>query len=156
MSESNERITVQRQINAPAAAIFAVLTSAQGHVDIDGSGMLVGAPGNTQATAVGDKLVIDMHQDAFGDYTMANRITRFEPGAALEWFPAAAANDEGAGVVYGYELAAVSDSATDVTSYYDWSGAGDQIKASGMLPLVSADMIEATLGKLETVAQSKA
>jgi hypothetical protein len=59
-------------------------------------------------------------------------------------------------VVYGYELAAVSDSATDVTSYYDWSAAGEQIKASGMLPLVSADMIEATLGKLETVAQSKA
>ena len=41
-------------------------------------GRLVAAPGGHKVQGVGDTFEIDMHQAAYGDYRMANRITRFE------------------------------------------------------------------------------
>ncbi len=41
-----ERFEVQRTIAAPPSAVFSILTSPEGHVSIDASGMLQWAEGN--------------------------------------------------------------------------------------------------------------
>ncbi|MEZ5256204.1 MAG: hypothetical protein R2705_04745 [Ilumatobacteraceae bacterium] len=62
-----ERIQVQRAIAAPAATIFDVVRSPQGHVDIDASGMLMSADGEP-AKAVGDTFVVHMDREALNDF----------------------------------------------------------------------------------------
>ena len=44
---------------------------------------------------------------------------------------------------------------TEVTSYYDWSGVSDEIRTSGLVPLVSAENLEATLTRLESVVSDR-
>ena len=53
---TTERFEVQRTIQADPAAIFAIVSDPQGHVDIDSSGMLLDAEGDP-VTAVGDSFV---------------------------------------------------------------------------------------------------
>lgn len=62
---TTERIEVQRTIRADPASIFAALSDPQGHVAIDGSGMLMDADGDI-VTAVGDEFVVHMDREAFG------------------------------------------------------------------------------------------
>ncbi len=66
---TSERIEVQRTIRADPASIFAVLCDPQGHVAIDGSGMLMGADGEL-VTATGDEFVVHMDREALGDLPM--------------------------------------------------------------------------------------
>ncbi|MCW2541976.1 MAG: hypothetical protein JWN95_3701 [Frankiales bacterium] len=152
MSDTAERITVSRVIPADASSIFSLITSPKGHVAIDGSGMLVTTDDTAAVTGVGDSFDIAMHQEAFGDYTIKNVITVFEPDSALEWRPGPVGGDA-SGVVYGYTLSPQGD-ATQVTSYYDWSDAAQQMKDMGILPIVSQANIEETLVKLEGAATS--
>ena len=56
-----ERISTTRRIAAPAAKIFDVITRPSGHVEIDGSGMLIAAEDSSPVTAVGD--TFRMHMD---------------------------------------------------------------------------------------------
>ena len=64
-----ERVELSRRIPAPAASIFAVITDPNGHVAIDGSGMLIGAPDARILTGVGDTFLIDME----GKFTALKR-----------------------------------------------------------------------------------
>ena len=57
-----ERIEVQRTIAADPAAIFGVLCDPQGHVQIDSSGMLMGATGEP-VSGVGDSFVVHMDRE---------------------------------------------------------------------------------------------
>ena len=59
---ADERIEVQRTIEAAPADVFAVLADPQGHVAIDASGMLMGATGAPVA-AVGDEFVVHMDRE---------------------------------------------------------------------------------------------
>ena len=54
---TDERLEVQRMIEADPVAIFRVLCDPQGHVAIDSSGMLMGATGEP-VTTVGDSFVV--------------------------------------------------------------------------------------------------
>src|ERR1700749_3483332 len=86
---ATERIEARRQIDAPPAAIFAVLTDPRGHVAIDSSGMLQSAAGD-RVRAVGDSFVVHMDREALGDLPMGKYdvtviITRLEPDAEIEW-----------------------------------------------------------------------
>src|ERR1700742_2947016 len=87
--EGPERFEVQRQIEAPPSAIFAVLTDPRGHVAIDSSGMLQSADGEP-VRQVGDRFVVHMDREALGDLPMGKYdvtviITRLEPDTEIEW-----------------------------------------------------------------------
>ena len=83
---TTERFEVQRQVVASPAAVFALLSSPQGHVAIDSSGMLQSAEGDA-VKAVGDEFVVHMDREALNDYPMGKYdvtviITKFEQDAA--------------------------------------------------------------------------
>jgi hypothetical protein len=157
MSDTNERIEVQRTIPAEPARIFAVLRDPQGHVAIDSSGMLQDASGPT-ATKVGDEFVVHMDREALNDYPMGKydvtvTITKFEADREIAWTILGQIRPQ-IGHVYGYSLEPV-DGGTLVTSYYDWSDIDPQWKDANIFPVISETALRATLGILDrTLARS--
>ena len=162
---SGYRYEARRVIAAPAETIFAVLCDPDGHVAIDSSGMLQSAEGPV-VTAEGDRFVVHMDREALGDYDLGRYdvtviITRFEPGVEIAWTIDGTIQPP-IGHTYGYRLTPVDDpgggggagggddaAATEVISYYDWSDAHPQWRDSGILPVLDASALRATLGILE-------
>jgi hypothetical protein len=159
MSETTERIEVQRTIQAGPERIFAVLRDPQGHVDIDSSGMLQDATGQP-ATKVGDEFVVHMDRESLNDYPMGKydvtvTITKFEPDREIAWTILGQIRPQ-IGHVYGYTLEPV-DGGTLVTSYYDWSEIDPQWKEANIFPVISETALRATLGILDrSLARSSA
>jgi len=153
----SERFEIQRTIPADPAAIFNIVSSPEGHVAIDASGMLQSSDG-VAARAEGDTFVIHMDREALGDlpmgkYDVTVTITGYEQDRFITWevsgegFPSI-------GHYYGYRLEPVKEG-TLVTSIYDWSNIGDRWKASGMWPIIPESALKATLGILERTVSGK-
>ena len=151
---TSERLEVQRTIAAEPAAIFAVLRDPQGHVDIDATGMLMEATGES-VNAVGDSFVVHMDREALNDYPLGLydvevSITTFVPDREIAW---TVVGQLTLGHVYGYRLEPV-EGGTLATSYYDWSTVDPSWKEAGIFPVVSESALRATLGILaRTVAR---
>ena len=147
------RLEARRVIPAPPHEVFAVLCDPDGHVAIDSSGMLQSAEG-AQVTAAGNRFVVHMDRESLGDYDLGHYdvtviITRFEPGVEIAWTIDGQIKPP-IGHTYGYRLTPVDDdSATEVVSYYDWSEAHPKWRDSGILPVLDASALKATLGILE-------
>jgi hypothetical protein len=153
---TTERLSVQRTIAAPPAAIFRLLCDPNGHVAIDSSGMLQSASG-APATAVGDSFVIHMDREALNDYPEMGQydvtvtITTFEPDREIAWTILGQIIPQ-IGHVYGY-LLEPTDRGTLVTSYYDWSHIDSAWKEAAIFPVIPESALRATLGILSrTVA----
>jgi hypothetical protein len=152
---TNERIEVQRTIEADPRAIFAILTDPQGHVAIDSSGMLQSAEGK-RVTAVGDSFVVHMDREALNDYPELGRydvtvqISAFEPDREIAWTILGQIRPP-IGHVYGYRLEP-ADGGTLVTSYYDWSQIDPKWRDAGIFPVISEGALRATLGILARTA----
>ena len=143
-----ERHEVSRVIPADAASIFAVVSSPEGHVAIDASGMLQDSTGEP-AKAVGDEFVIHMDRESLNDFPLGRydvtvHIITFLRDKEIAWnlgpdipFPH----------FYGYRLEPVDDGVTNVTSYYDWSKVTGDLKER--FPIVPESALRATLGILE-------
>jgi hypothetical protein len=153
-----ERFEVQRTIPADPATIFSVVSSPEGHVAIDASGMLQSCTGSP-ATAEGDTFVIHMDRESLGDLPMGKydvivTITSYEQDRSITWevsgegFPSI-------GHYYGYKLEPVEEG-TLVTSIYDWSNIDEQWKSTGMWPIIPESALKATLGILERTVRAKA
>ncbi|MGI9004604.1 MAG: SRPBCC family protein [Streptosporangiaceae bacterium] len=151
-----ERLEVQRAVAASPGEIFAVLTDPRGHVAIDSSGMLMAATGERVAK-VGDSFVVHMDREALNDYPLGLYdvtvvILAFEPDREIAWTIRGQLN---LGHVYGYRLEPTGES-TLVTSYYDWSAAGQDWKDAAIFPVIPESALRATLGILaRTVAPGK-
>jgi hypothetical protein len=152
-----ERLEVQRAVAASPGEIFSVLTDPQGHVAIDSSGMLMGASGDI-VTGTGDTFVVHMDREALNDYPLGLydvtvEIVTFEPDRDIAW---TVHGHFDIGHAYGYRLEPIADG-TLVTSYYDWSAAGQEWKDAGIFPVIPESALRATLGILaRTVAPGKA
>ena len=154
---NEQRIEVERTIATEPAAIFEVLRSPAGHVQIDASGMLMSSTGEP-ASAVGDTFVVHMDRDALrdfdiGEYDVTVVITTFEQDREIAW-TIDGQMDPPIGHVYGYRLDPV-DGGTNVTSYYDWSDIHEAYHelAADHFPIISETNLRATLGILaRTVA----
>ena len=144
---------MQRAVAASADEIFAVLTDPRGHVAIDSSGMLMAASGDI-AGQVGDTFVVHMDREALNDYPLGLydvtvEIVTFEPGREIAW---TVHGQLDLGHVYGYRLEPF-EGGTLVTSYYDWSAAGQSWKDAAIFPVIPESALRATLGILaRTVA----
>jgi hypothetical protein len=158
-----ERISVTRRIPAPAAVIFAEVSSPAGHVRIDGSGMLVAAPDAKPVTRIGDTFEMQMDRTPLGDlpgvtdYTVVNTVTAFVPDRQMEWGVSPPGRPP-VGYVYGYLIDPIDTVESEVTSYFDWSGLSDRHKAraGGRYPLIPETTLAATLQRLEAVVTGKA
>lgn len=151
---TTRRLEASRVIDAPAGQVFAVLCDPDGHVSIDASGMLQSADG-PHVAAVGDRFVVHMDREALGDYDLGLYdvtviITRFVQDTEIEWTIDGAMKPP-IGHVYGYRLTPTGDDgrSTEVVSYYDWSEAHPEWRDSGVLPVLDASALKATLGILE-------
>ena len=153
-----ERIAVTRAIAAPAADIFHVIADPNGHVLIDGSGMLVAAPGARRLTQVGDSFEMNMDREPLGDvplgqYQVVNSVTRFIQDEQLEWSVAWPGSPP-FGHVYGYLLVSADQRSTDVSSYCDWSNLSPDWRGHISFPVVSSSMLEKSLDKLAQIVES--
>jgi hypothetical protein len=157
---TSERVAVTRRITASADELFAIVSSPTGHVDIDGSGMLVAAPDARPLTAVGETFDMDMDREPLGDYPelgkyqVRNTVTQFVPGRLIEW-TVGGVDRPPVGHLYGWQLEPVNEHETDVTNYCDWTAISDDVKARGQWPIVPVTMLEQSVEKLERVATTR-
>jgi hypothetical protein len=154
-----EHFEVQRTIPADAAAIFGVVSSPQGHVAIDASGMLQSWSGEP-AKAEGDTFVIHMDREALGDfpemgkYDVIVTITGYEQDRFITW-EVSGQNFPSIGHYYGYRLEPV-EGGTVVTSIYDWSRVEEQWKPAGTWPIIPEATLKASLGILARTVRADA
>ena len=153
---SEQRIEVDRAIASEPEAIFEILRSPEGHVQIDASGMLMSSTGEA-ASAVGDTFVVHMDRDSLrdfdlGEYDVTVVISVFEPDREIAWTIDGQMQPP-MGHVYGYRLESI-DGGTKVTSYYDWSDLHEQYReiAADVFPIISETNLRATLGILARTA----
>lgn len=161
-----DRLDVSRRIAATAERIFAIVADPRGHVDIDGSGMLLAAPDAKPLRAVGDTFEVEMDREPLGDlptgrYKVINTVTAFVPGVEVAW-TVTPPGQPPAGHVWGYHLERINDEETEVTSYCDWSAVSAQrreryVRRADALrplswPVVPASMLERSLANLERIA----
>jgi len=153
---AEERFEVSRVVEAPPAAVFAVLRDPAGHVAIDSSGMLQSFTGSP-VSAVGDTFVVHMDRESLNDYPLGRYdvtvvITRYVQDREIEW------TIEGAIKppllhLYGYRVEP-HELGSLVTSYYDWSQIDEAWRDKGIFPVIPEAALRATLGILARTVRS--
>jgi hypothetical protein len=123
MAESSQHtvVSVDRVIQAPPAALFAVVADATRHPEIDGSGQLVKAKdGATQQLTLGSTFGMSMKLGV--PYTVTNTVIEFEQDRRIAW-QTVLAGPLGrflGGRIWRYDLEPV-EGATLVTESWDLS-----------------------------------
>jgi uncharacterized protein YndB with AHSA1/START domain len=130
---ADDRVSATMVINAPAEAIFAVLTDPTKHAAIDGTGWVCDTVGSEPLTAAGQIFRMSMyhpnHPD--GSYQTANRVRVFDPPNVICWEPGYDADDGTLGFggwTWRYDLTPAEPSGTAVTLSYDWSAVPEDIR----------------------------
>ncbi|MGN6415828.1 SRPBCC family protein [Flexivirga sp.] len=143
------RISVSRTIDAPAAAIFEVLTLPANHVRLDGSGFVRSAVGTDRISGTGDVFTMNMEGDHMGgEYQTDNHVTGYEKDKLLAW-QTAPAGTQPPGWEWVWELTPQGPDQTEVSQTYDWSRVTDkELLSQNLFPLVSRDQLEDTLAKV--------
>ena len=145
----NDKVIVQRTIDAPAKDVFEVLTNPERHAELDGSGFIRSDEKTDRIQAVGDVFTMNMSGDHMGgEYQTDNHVTAFDPNKMVGW-RTAPAGTEPPGWEWLWELESQGSGSTLVTHTYDWSGVTDKKLLDKIgFPLVKPDQLEATLGRL--------
>jgi uncharacterized protein YndB with AHSA1/START domain len=147
---SENKITVERTINASTDAIFDVLSNPARHVQLDGSGFVQSDEKTDRIQGSGDVFTMNMSGDHMGgDYQTENHVTGYDANKLLAW-QTAPAGQEPPGWQWVWELEAQGSDATLVRHTYDWSNVTDQalIQKVGF-PLVNQEQLEDTLVRLD-------
>ena len=158
MAQSTQHtvVSVDRVIDAPAAALFSVVADATRHPEIDGSGQLVEAKdGAARALTLGSTFGMSMKMGL--PYSMSNTVVEFEQDRRIAW-KTVQAGPLGrflGGRIWRYEFEPV-DGGTQVTETWDIS----QDKQGfflrrGKLPTDTAESMTKTLERLAELTESK-
>jgi hypothetical protein len=127
-------VSVSRRIEAPAGAIFELLSDPGRHPEFDGSGMLRPGAGDGVIAGLDDVFVMNMYFPAMGDYEMHNRVVVYEADRSIGWEPGmrnADPSDAGQtrnGSRWRFDLIPDGPGATVVTETYDCSGSPEQVR----------------------------
>jgi len=156
--DTSRKLQASKVIDAPPAAVFALLSDPNRHQEIDGAGMIQGVDGDAPPIkAIGQVFTMKMNQPAMGDYRIVNSVTAFVPDARIGWAPkldptcdlAEKLGDmDASGHTYTYDLAEV-EGGTEVTQTYEWMSVKDP-KFLEMFPMVSQEQLSATLDRIAT------
>jgi len=105
-------VSVSRIINAPAAAVFAVIDDPSRHPDFDGSGTVKASRTPSRHLRLGDRFGMDMKLGV--PYRMSSTVVECEPDRLLAWA-------HFGGHRWRYQLEAIDATSTRVTETFDWS-----------------------------------
>ncbi|MGJ9413802.1 SRPBCC family protein [Aeromicrobium sp. CF4.19] len=143
------RLTVQRTIDAPPAAVFDVLSNPHRHPELDGSGFVRSLDQGDRLQETGQVFRMNMAGDHMGgDYQTDNVVTGLDPNHLIAW-QTAPAGQEPPGWEWLWELEAKGTDATTATLTYDWSKVSDpELLAKISFPLVPQSALEESLGAL--------
>lgn len=146
-------IAVEREIPAPAKTLFDILSNPHRHTELDGSGFIRGLDHGDQLDRVGQKFTMDMTGEHMGgDYQTDNFVSAYDQNKLIGW-KTAPAGTEPPGWEWLWELRNVGSDSTAVSLTYDWSKVTDEDLLNKVgFPLISADELEASLGKLADAA----
>ena len=165
MAYESKLIKASLRIQAPASAIFQILSNPHRHMDFDGSGMLRGVVLDSPISKVGDTFTMKMHRLG-DDYLMLNYVVEFEPDRRIFWEPApgdssrAENNDPSkvgipAGYRWGYVLTPDGEDSTIVTEVFDYSPLSEELLRDGGAWINGTnsvhDSMMASLKKLEKI-----
>jgi uncharacterized protein YndB with AHSA1/START domain len=150
MSEAGKDVvSVERVIAAPPEKIFALLADPARHNEIDGSGTVKNAKGNTERLKLGSKF--GMHMKMGLPYSMESTVIEFEDGRRIAWQsrPPGFGRHLGGGRIWRYELEPV-DGGTRVRESWDISE--EAVKAL-VRPAKgkTRDAMDKTLARIEQV-----
>jgi uncharacterized protein YndB with AHSA1/START domain len=150
---ADETVSATTIINAPAEAIFAVLTDPVRHAAIDGTGWVREPLDSQPLTAAGQVFRMAMYHANHpeGNYQMANRVQVFDPPRAISWEPGQDTGDGNlrfGGWVWRYDLAPAGTSGTKVTLYYDWSAVPESLRQHIEFPPFPTDHLGNSLAHL--------
>lgn len=152
MSENS--ISASRVIDAPADAIFDVLSLPSRHRQIDGSGTVVSGD-DQRIQEVGQVFVMNMNGEHMGgDYVMENTVSGFDENKLLAWKP----QPQGAaleGWEWIWELEPQGPGATLVTETYSWEHATPEARKAVSFPLFEEGALEHSLERLATAVSEK-
>ena len=155
---TEQRVSATRRIRASARDLFEIVASPEGHVRIDGSGMLEATGDTKRLTAVGETFDMQMDRTPRNDipglvkYTVRNTVTQIIPDRLVEW-TIGGVDQPPLGHVYGWQLDPVSDTETDVTNYCDWTNITPELRARRPdWPIVPVEMLEQSVAKLDRIA----
>jgi uncharacterized protein YndB with AHSA1/START domain len=150
---TDDTVSATTIINAPAAAIFAVLADPAAHAAIDGTGWVCEPLDRQPLTAAGQVFRMTMyhpnHPD--GNYQMANRVQVFDPPRAISWEPGHYAGDgtvRFGGWAWRYDLAPAGTPATKITLTYDWSAVPEPLREHIGFPPFPPDHLGNSLAHL--------
>ena len=149
-------MSVERVINAPASAIFALLSDAGRHATFDGSGTVdhttaVSIPLSLRSTF--SMRMKGRPETFFLPYTMHNTVIEFEPDRRIAWQPTALKGLVG-GRIWRYELQP-ADGGTLVRETWDVSR--DRQKAllkMGSMPKQAEHGMTATLDRIAMLVEN--
>lgn len=149
-------VSVERVIQAPAAAIFALLADAGKHTAFDGSGSLNHSSQPSQPLSLGAKFGMAMRgrpESLFVPYRTTNTIIEFEQDRRIAWKTTMVAGVVG-GRIWRYELTP-TEGGTLVRETWDVSQ--DRQRAMlkmGTMAKQTEDAIRATLARLAAVTEA--
>ncbi|WP_314302261.1 SRPBCC domain-containing protein [Kocuria palustris] len=155
MTTTDTSVTVTREINAPAAEIFQILSLPARHVDFDGSGNIKNGS-DQRIEKAGDVFTMDMHrEDQGGDYKTDNTVTGFDPNKLIAWKPARQGTTvEDNGWEWVWELESLGEDQTRVTQTYTWKDANPEILKKVHFPMISEAELEESMNRLASVVAS--
>ncbi|SNR62493.1 SRPBCC family protein [Blastococcus mobilis] len=139
-------------VDAPPAAVFAILADPRQHSRIDGSGSVGSVvAGPDRITATGQTFTVRMR--LFGiPYVIRNRVVEFEADRRIAWRHFTANR-------WRYELVPTPDGGTRVTETFDMSGADPVTTAvvrATKFPERNREGITETLERLKKAAETDA
>ena len=149
---ADDSVSATMVINAPAEAIFAVLTDPAKHAAIDGTGWVCETVDSKPLTAAGQIFRMSMyhpnHPD--GNYQTANRVQVFNPPNTISW---ETGYDPGDGTLrfggwfWRYDLTE-SAAGTEETLTYDWSAASPEVRERIGFPPFGVEHLSNSLAHL--------
>jgi uncharacterized protein YndB with AHSA1/START domain len=111
--DGTRKVSVTRNIAAPAAKVFAVVRNPALHTVIDGSGTVKGASDSEPALLdMGSKFGMSMRMGV--PYSIANEVVEYDPDRLIAW-------RHMGGHRWRYEIEPDGDAACTVTETFDWS-----------------------------------
>lgn len=157
LSDMTETLIVSTTVDAPPAAVFAVLADPTRHGAIDGTGWVRDALDAEPLTETGQMFRIAMYHDNHpdGHYEMANKVIAFEPDRVVGWEPGQAGPDGEVGFggwTWNYALEPAGAEGTRVTLTYDWSGVPAELREHIEFPPFPVSHLENSLTNLARLA----